>query len=167
MTHVAGVLDVAATWPATSVHVARAPFLRKARRATSASHVTDGAIASHVRQKNTHAHITRKDHRMTRKRKASSAAKAPPSAIVGSFFHTFDSDQAIQFQGHVLESLAAGVYFVEFFSWLDGRPTTRSVVRLDAMETWQFYADGDEMRLADKRRRAGDDATRESEDEVQ
>ena len=60
----------------------------------------------------------------------------------------------------MLEALAVGVYFVELFSWMDGRPIRRSIVRVEAMEAWQFYPDADEMGLAYDARRASDEAVR-------
>jgi hypothetical protein len=36
-------------------------------------------------------------------------------------------------------------YLVQFFSWIDGSPTTQKVVTLEDMRDWDLYDDDEEM----------------------
>ena len=94
------------------------------------------------------------DQRSTRKRGGRTReGKAPAKrrGLVGSFFHSYrpsPSGRRIQQQGFVLERVSAGLYFVQWFSWLDGRCTSRELVKLDVMLEWTFYPDAEEMKHA-------------------
>jgi len=67
------------------------------------------------------------------------------TAFVGHFFHSFTLETgAIRWQGRVLGTPEPGWYFVQLYDWLVGAPSTCRLVRIDTMESWDFYADADD-----------------------
>ena len=65
---------------------------------------------------------------------------------VGMFFHTYSVRGVREWQGQIEEEVEPGVYRVQLFSWIDGRPTDErtltctewgSVMLFDNEDTWR------------------------------
>lgn len=65
--------------------------------------------------------------------------------LVGSFFHVFEDGDLI-LQGHVMESLGEGDYFVRFFEWFMGGEFAAQIVNIQEMKAWKFYRDDEDMK---------------------
>lgn len=68
--------------------------------------------------------------------------------VVGSSFHNFTDKGEIHNQGRILSEVSAGKYMVQFYSFLDGRETTRQIFSLAEIENWTFYPSDEEMNVA-------------------
>jgi hypothetical protein len=65
--------------------------------------------------------------------------------VVDKWFHSFNQDSGLQWQGQVVERLEGGYYFVRLYEWIMGSPTCLKLVRLEDMLAWEFYESSDEM----------------------
>jgi hypothetical protein len=63
------------------------------------------------------------------------------NALVGKWFHTFDAQQRICWQGRVLAEMRPELYLVQIFSWFTGGEVDEKMVSLDEMRRWAFYED--------------------------
>ncbi len=72
------------------------------------------------------------------------------TSLVGKFFHSFDKDHYVHWQGQVEAMVTDGVYMVGLFSWLHGAWSHREMVTLQQMvdERWHWYETADDMREA-------------------
>jgi len=70
---------------------------------------------------------------------------------VGRWFHSVNDDGAIIWQGKILRDSRSGVFVVQLYSWLDGRPTDQRIVRASEMVGWRFYRTDAEMRAVGDR----------------
>lgn len=68
--------------------------------------------------------------------------------LVGSFFHTFNDEKLVEWQGVVLSSPEPGIYLVQLFEWLGGDASCRKLVRIESMLAWDFYESADAMTFA-------------------
>lgn len=68
--------------------------------------------------------------------------------LVGRYFHIFDDDHEVQYQGCVLSQIDDVHYLVQLYEWFNGDPNTIYVVPIDVMmsrtldragRSWQFY----------------------------
>ena len=73
-------------------------------------------------------------------------------SIEGKFFHSFNKDGEVEWQGYVMAEQAPGYYLVQLFEWFAGTPSTQKVVHIGSMADWEFYGTGDEMNDAYERR---------------
>lgn len=71
-------------------------------------------------------------------------------SLVGKWFHSFDADGYVQWQGYVKGWIRDDVYLVVLFDWLVGAPNAHKLIRLGQMidARWNWYETGDEMREA-------------------
>ena len=67
--------------------------------------------------------------------------------IIGLFFHSYNSDGEIEWQGQVV-GMQAGYLIIEIYDWLVGINITRKVVLLSKAVNWTFYKTSEEMRDA-------------------
>jgi hypothetical protein len=70
------------------------------------------------------------------------------SALVGHYFLCEPNlrQRTHASQGRIVSVEATGVYLVELYSWLDGMPFERKLVRLDEMGEWTFFDDAKSWR---------------------
>ena len=66
------------------------------------------------------------------------------------FFHTFNEDGQIKYQGMVLSRGKTHVK-VQLFSWLTGMETSQPRFPNEEMETWRFYESESAWRAAGDR----------------
>jgi hypothetical protein len=69
--------------------------------------------------------------------------------LVGSFFHTV-KDGNLEWQGYVVENPEPGWYLVQLYEWLMGDESHRTLVRIETMQDWMFYANSDAMNFSFK-----------------
>lgn len=84
-------------------------------------------------------------------------------SLVGNFFHTpgvgawaKDPEALTErerndkgWQGYVVSEVKlAEIYLVQLFSWIDGSPTNRVLVKLEELLDWTFFEDQDAMKWA-------------------
>lgn len=74
--------------------------------------------------------------------------KLESDPLVGLYVHTKDAEGSITYQGRIVRQMKPGVYLMQLFSWLDGRPTKQIVVQVDDMAGWDFYESAEEWRAA-------------------
>jgi len=65
--------------------------------------------------------------------------------LIGHFFHTFTEDKTVEWQGQVLAVVEPGYYLVDLFEWILGHYSCSRIVKLDEMETWNFYENEEQM----------------------
>lgn len=67
--------------------------------------------------------------------------------LVGKWFHTFDENGKVEYQGEICDSIARkpGYYLVELYEWISGGPSCYKVVHIDNMDGWSFYDSADHM----------------------
>ena len=85
---------------------------------------------------------------------APDAPEARPAArqeravsLAGRFFHSFDAEGAVVWQGRIEGEVSPGVYAVTTFDWISGlaaRQRLATVARM-AAESWHFYDDNRQM----------------------
>jgi hypothetical protein len=83
-----------------------------------------------------------------RKIMARSRSVEATNPLLGKFFHSFDSEGNVSWQGQIREQVEPGWYLVWLFEWLTGMDYTLCLVRLDEMLEWAFYDDAEEMKYA-------------------
>jgi hypothetical protein len=66
------------------------------------------------------------------------------TGLVGHFFHSV-VDGEVNWQGHIVANPSSDWYIVELFSWMDGCPTVRRLIRIEEMRDWLFYRDSEDM----------------------
>ena len=66
-------------------------------------------------------------------------------ALVGQLFHEVKTNGDINRQGRIIGNPEPGWYYAELFSWITGLPTCRTLIRLEEMENWLFYANRSDM----------------------
>ncbi len=57
------------------------------------------------------------------------------------FFHTFNANGSVNWQGEVLEHPTPKTVKVQLYSWLTGHKTDVLVLPIEATRGWQFYLD--------------------------
>lgn len=63
-----------------------------------------------------------------------------PLDVVGLYFHVYNSHGNVNRQGRVRGEILRGMsYLVQWYSWLDGQPTTIQIVAMTEMSQWKFY----------------------------
>lgn len=71
-----------------------------------------------------------------------------PAPLVGRYFHIFDDNCEVQYQGQVLSQIDETHYLIQLYEWFVGNPDTIYVVSIDTMvsktlsrdaRNWQFY----------------------------
>jgi hypothetical protein len=65
---------------------------------------------------------------------------------IGKWFHTFNEDGVIVWQGQVLKRVDANTYMVQLYDWLIGAPSDRFTIHAREMANWKFYYSDDDMR---------------------
>lgn len=77
-------------------------------------------------------------------RAAALSLKFDPKSLVGSFFH---ANPERGWQGQVVAEPQPGLYLVELYSWLSGRPNGQKLIGAATMlaEDWQFYDSAEKM----------------------
>lgn len=66
--------------------------------------------------------------------------------IVGFFFHSFEPNGEVDWQGQVVGTQEGGYLIVELYEWISGINITRKIVPLSIAEQWTFYKTLNEMR---------------------
>lgn len=52
------------------------------------------------------------------------------------------------YQGRVTACVQDGYYLCQFYSWLDGSPTSEKLAHITVMTSWEFYSDAVAWRSA-------------------
>lgn len=70
------------------------------------------------------------------------------TTLKGKFFHTFDEDGYVQYQGVIEDLVGDDIAIVLLFSWVVGEPTYHKAVWVSDIVDggWALYNTGDEMR---------------------
>ena len=68
------------------------------------------------------------------------------SSIVGKYFHSFDDEGDVIWQGKVLEEEQPGWYLIQLYDWLIGAPNECRLVSFNGMTGWIFYGDEEDWR---------------------
>lgn len=73
--------------------------------------------------------------------------KEQRDGLVGMFFHSFEENGELCWQGRVTRKIEPGWYLVETFDWVSGGAAWgERLVRLDDMVKWLFYQDAETMK---------------------
>lgn len=76
------------------------------------------------------------------------ASKDPVPAqdgLIGKWFHTYEENGMMKWQGQVLSAHTGDKFLVQLYSWFDGYPTDQKLIDIDKMESWTFYDDNELM----------------------
>ena len=65
--------------------------------------------------------------------------------MIGSFFHSHDSDGVVAWQGQVVDNPEPGYWLVQLLNWTTGDETIAQLVTIEEMKGWHFYSDKDSM----------------------
>src|SRR3989442_8834779 len=57
----------------------------------------------------------------------------------GPWFHSFDGDGAIAWQGKIVGEPQPGICLFQLFSWAHSEPTVQKIIALADMPDWSFY----------------------------
>lgn len=76
------------------------------------------------------------------------SSAAQPDTLRGKFFHSFDQDAMVEWQGQVLGPSLGGYYLVQLFSWAMGENSNCALVHFSEMTDWYFYQDQESMRYS-------------------
>jgi hypothetical protein len=68
--------------------------------------------------------------------------------LVGKWFHSFDAEGYVEWQGHVVSVVGDGIFLVQLYEWIAGMPGDQKVVPLAHMAQWTFYEDAEDMQRA-------------------
>jgi len=63
------------------------------------------------------------------------------TTLKGKFFHTFDEDGYVDYQGKIVDLVGEDIAIVLYFSWATGSPTYRKAVRVSDIVDggWALY----------------------------
>jgi hypothetical protein len=78
--------------------------------------------------------------------KRTKTTKPPISALVGHFFHSFNANGDLCWQGRVVAEVGSGIFLLQFYDWVVGSESDRKLVKLEDMLRWRFYESAEEMR---------------------
>lgn len=67
------------------------------------------------------------------------------SGIVGKWFHSYDTNGLVMWQGQVISAQPEDHYLVQLFSWLTGLENGSKLVKFSAMAEWTFYNSSEQM----------------------
>jgi hypothetical protein len=70
------------------------------------------------------------------------------SSIIGKWFHSYDADGVLGWQGHILGRPQPTTYLVQLYEWAIGDPSDQRLVEFEAMKYWRFYDSSTEMNEA-------------------
>lgn len=72
-------------------------------------------------------------------RLADAIGSLDPHSLIGSYFHTFDGEGKLYWQGAVVAEPHPGLYLIELFEWIVGGSHVQRLVRVEDMMDWHFY----------------------------
>jgi len=67
--------------------------------------------------------------------------------LIGNQFYSLNEGGKIHWQGKIIDEPKTGFYLVQLFSWLDGSPTIRKIIKFEDMTNWLFYPDFESAEL--------------------
>jgi hypothetical protein len=65
--------------------------------------------------------------------------------LKGHFFHSYNKDGLVEWQGKVIGNPEPGIYLVQLYEWLVGAESCRKLVNIQDMIPWSFYETSEEM----------------------
>ena len=65
--------------------------------------------------------------------------------LKGHFFHSFNKDGLVEWQGKVISNPEPGIYLVQLYEWFVGAESCRKLVNIQDMIQWSFYETNEEM----------------------
>lgn len=68
--------------------------------------------------------------------------------LVGHFFHTFNDEGRLRFQGQILGSVVPGYYLCQLFSAFTGEPSSRRIRHVAEMAEWALYSSEEQSHSA-------------------
>jgi hypothetical protein len=86
--------------------------------------------------------------------------KRSVGSLAGKFFLSVKSAdrEIIEWQGQIKEQVSPGLYLLQLYEWLSGRPSDQVIVPVAEMVGWRFYDCAEDMqyayRLYDGRRKS-------------
>lgn len=79
--------------------------------------------------------------------KGKSKEKENENILVGKFFHSFNEDKTVNWQGKVIGQINDNLFLIECFSWILGEQSySLEIVELNDMKNWFFYRNPKDMR---------------------
>lgn len=75
-------------------------------------------------------------------------AKRKGDPLIDQYFHSFDANDEIQWQGQVLHLIKPGIYLCQMYDWLVGMPSSQELITAEQMVAgkFRFYFDVDYWR---------------------
>ena len=72
----------------------------------------------------------------------------PNDPLIDQYFHSFDANDEIQWQGQVLHLIKPGIYLCQMYDWFVGMPSSQELFTAEQMVTgkFRFYFDVDYWR---------------------
>lgn len=65
--------------------------------------------------------------------------------FIGQYFHTFEVNGPVKYQGRVVAEAGHGYYLCELYSWMDGQSANSQLFHIDKMAEWSFYPTAEQM----------------------
>ena len=66
------------------------------------------------------------------------------SKLLNCYFHTFDEDGLVKFQGKVIEQIGHNHFVCVYFGSMTGYPTHKKIHTMQSMLGWEFFNDIEE-----------------------
>jgi len=70
------------------------------------------------------------------------------NVLIGKYFHSFDENGRIKWQGQIIGHIAPSAYVVQLFEWIAGFESIQKVVDVNDLYGWVIYESDDDMRRA-------------------
>jgi len=66
-------------------------------------------------------------------------------SFIGQYFHTFEVNGPVKYQGRIIADAGYGYFLCELYSWLDGQSGNSQLFHIDKMTDWAFYPTSEQM----------------------
>ena len=74
------------------------------------------------------------------------AEKQPnDKGLIGKWFHSFEEDGRVKWQGRIVSAQAEGLFLIQLYSWISGSPHDQKLIHIKDMVSWVFYEDSEDM----------------------
>lgn len=68
------------------------------------------------------------------------------TALVGKYFHSFNKDNLVVWQGVVKWYVGSDYYLVDIFEWITGNDYKTKLIKLSEMKCFEFYDNAEDMK---------------------
>jgi hypothetical protein len=74
-------------------------------------------------------------------------ARRPGDPLLGKWFHAFEEDGSVGWQGQIVAAVKPGLYLAQLYEWMMGTAGRQVLVPVEKMAAWVFYDSSEDMRF--------------------